>query len=74
MNGCEARYQKKKEQERHWDIVRKEKTSHSQSGHLLPSLHIPQLGSGIHAACGHQCTLGVERQAHLHNTKLFYSC
>lgn len=72
MNGCEA-HKTKIEQQRHWDNESKEKISHSQSGYLLPSLHIPQLGSGIHAACGHQCTLGVERQAHLHNTKLFYS-
>lgn len=71
MNEC-ALYEKK-EKERHWDIVSKEKITHSQSGHLLPSLHIPQLGSGIHAACGHQCTLGIERQAHLHNTTTQYS-
>lgn len=68
MNGCEP-YQEK-EQERHWDIVSKENISHSQSGHLLTRLHIPQLSSGIHAACGYQCTLGVECQTHLHNTKL----
>lgn len=67
MNGCES--YSKKEQEGQWDIVSKESISHSQRGRLLPSLHIPQLGSGIHAACGYQCTLGVECQAHLHNTE-----
>ena len=39
--------------------------THSEGGHLLPSLDIPQLCSAVHAASGNQSTLRVKRQAYL---------
>lgn len=43
--------------------------SHRQSRNLLPALHVPQPGGGVHTARGHQGALWAERQADLHGSR-----
>lgn len=66
MNECGSQHQDKKSKKSNGTEF-EERVSHSQCGHFLPTLHIPQLGSGVHTACGHQRTLGVECKTHLQN-------